>query len=290
MPLPDIRSPSIESPSRDNHPDRLAIIEGTFAEKNMVTPHQDFEDIYVEGFLLPEGHKHTLSRGYVKHIPGPMDGMTLPEIMTELVENCKVGAAAKAGSAYWRSQTSPSPSSKESHLVRRRQLIERYTRKRQELLELREELLQGEPAEDIEERRDEKEATVEALAASVKMLKKGLKTAENNRLKREAEYDKLQKRLDEAEHRSKQLQHKLNSMQNVIKLAEKHERKHAKLEQQWQQEIKDARSNERQSAVGAELQEAKLALLKMESDLGKSHAKVDVLQKKVVPAPYCFAA
>jgi hypothetical protein len=273
--------PAISSPSRDI-PDRMAVLHsdanGDHRSAQMVPPHADFAEIYTEGFLLPEGHKHSLPRDYVPHIPGPMDNMSLDELMKELVDNCQIGGAKPQ-----RRRASPLHAEK-ARVVRRRQLIERYTRKRRELLELRNELLtmDGELAPDDEDSPRATAETVEALSANGNVLKKELRAREAALLVKDTIIDGLEKRLEASSEQNRQLKHSLQGAQRLVKLGQKREVSHTRYQEEWAREIKAARSEERKSDVGLALQEKNQALLRLETELAKSQGQDNALSTKVL--------
>ena len=167
-------------------------------------------------------------------------------------------------------------------LVRRRQLLERYERNRDQMISIREELgCPEDPDEQDESDTMYSEDYVSGLRATMHTLRKDLRAADKERIAMTARIDNLEKLRDKADTQRRGAEERTVTMQKLVAQAEKRSKVFEQKERSFKQELNENKAEDRESELGKNLRESEQTILKQEAQLMGAGRRESILKTKV---------
>ena len=167
-------------------------------------------------------------------------------------------------------------------LARRRQLLERYERNREQMISIRKELGCLEDPGDAEESDTMySEEVVSGLRATVRTMRKDLRSFEKERSAMSKRIDDLERLHSEAESQRRNAEGRVASMKKLVAQAEKRATVFEDKERSFKQELSKNKAEDRESALGRKLQESEQTVLTQEAQLAAVRRREDILKTKV---------
>jgi chromosome segregation ATPase len=167
-------------------------------------------------------------------------------------------------------------------LARRRQLLERYERNREQMISIRKELGCPEDPGDAEESDTMySEEVVSGLRATVRTMRKDLRSFEKERIAMSKRIDDLERLHSEAESQRRNAEGRVASMKKLVAQAEKRATVFEDKERSFKQELSKNKAEDRESALGRKLQESEQTVLTQEAQLAAVRRREDILKTKV---------
>ncbi len=167
-------------------------------------------------------------------------------------------------------------------LARRRQLLERYERNREQMISIRKELGCPEDADEEEERDTMySEEVVSGLRATVRTLRRDLRTSEKERAAMTKRIDDLERLVTEAESQRRSAEGRVATMKKLVLQAEKRAVAFEDKERSFKEELNQNKAEDRESALGKKLQESEQTVLKQEAQLVAAGRREGILKTKV---------
>ena len=167
-------------------------------------------------------------------------------------------------------------------ICRRRMLLERYERHREQMLAIRHDL--GVPDDDDEEAAEvieESSEVVDGLRATVHSLRKELRRAERDHSVQSRRIDELEAVVVRKSEEARMAGERTNGATKLLRTAQKREQLYQQHESEWRAELSANSAEDRRSELGQKLQEAQLAMLRQENQISAVTRREEVLKKKV---------
>lgn len=169
-------------------------------------------------------------------------------------------------------------------LVRRRQLLERYERNREQMISIRKELGCPEDADQDEDEASDamySEDVVNGLRATVRTLRKELRAAERERVELTKRIDNLERLRSESDSERRNADGRVANMKKLVAQAEKRAVVFEQKERSFKQELSKNKMEDRESALGIKLQENEQKVLKQEAQIIAAGRRESILKTKV---------
>ena len=166
-------------------------------------------------------------------------------------------------------------------IVRRRQLLERYERNREQMLSIREELGCPEDADPDESENMYSADVVEGLRASLHSMRRDLRKAEKERIRFGQRIDGLEAERDRAVVLTRAAEERLNTTEKLLRTAQKRERGFVAKEHSFKAELTANNKEDRASDLGQTLSHAEQKILKLEAEVGKATKREKVMKTKI---------